>query len=221
MKRPYVHVNCASTVDGKIALVDGRRLRISDRWDMERVHLLRRRLGSVLVGAGTVISDDPKLSARSTSSVGRIPVTKIVVDGRGRISPGSRFLKTEGRSLVVTSDWSENDWRDSIRREGGEIVMIDPESENGNISIPRLLNVLKSMDVHGILVEGGSRIIWEFVSSGLFDRFTVYFGPLFLGGSGPTISSGPGFDKKPMELKLTSQVRSPEGGILLEYSPIS
>ncbi len=74
MERPYVHINFAMTLDGRLANPDGSRLRISCPMDMERVHRLRQELGAVLVGAGTIIADDPlsaQVRCERTIGIGR------------------------------------------------------------------------------------------------------------------------------------------------------
>jgi len=219
MDRPYIHINCASTADGKIALPDGGRLRISDEWDIARVQRLRRELGSVMVGAGTVLADDPKLCLKREYSSKDHTINRIILDGGGKISPDSRFLKTPGRSIVVTSPESDPAWRDGIREAKGEVLVIDQRSDRGGVDVNRLMDHLLKIGIDGILLEGGSKTIWEFASGGLFDRFTIYYGPLFLGGCGPAISSGPGFQKEPLRLRLSTVVRTPGGGLLVGYEP--
>ncbi|RLF43417.1 MAG: 5-amino-6-(5-phosphoribosylamino)uracil reductase, partial [Thermoplasmata archaeon] len=64
MKRPYVIINCASSIDGKIALVGKKPLKISSEEDMARVHKLRNECDAILVGIGTILADDPKLTVK-------------------------------------------------------------------------------------------------------------------------------------------------------------
>ncbi|MGA1821126.1 MAG: RibD family protein [Thermoplasmatota archaeon] len=220
MDRPYIHINCAASVDGKISRPDGSRLRISSEWDMRRVHRLRAEMGSILVGAGTIIMDDPKLTVKEEHSGRKVELNKIVLDGKGRIPATSGFLTTPGRSYVVTSESPNSIWLDSMRDlAGGDngIEIIEIPGEDGVIDVGKILEELKRIGIGSILVEGGSNIIWEFVSGGYFDKITIYFGPILVGGSGPGIASGDGFSGEPMGLVLTNTLITEEGGILVEY----
>jgi riboflavin-specific deaminase-like protein len=223
MDRPFIHINCASTLDGKIARPDGSRLRISGKWDMERVHRLRADLGAVMVGAGTVIHDDPKLMVKEEYVPEPPPLDKIVIDGKGRIPISSRFLRTRGRSIVVTSDTCDREWLGDLKRagdnEGSDIEILQLEGKNGRIDPLEILNSVHGLDITGILVEGGSRIIWEFVELALFDRFTIYYGPMLIGGKGPTVMGGMGFMEAPTPVILNRIENTPDGGFLVEILP--
>ena len=220
MDRPYVHVNCASTLDGKISAPDGSRLRISSRGDMVRVHTLRQELGAVLVGAKTVISDDPKLSVNPAYVAESSSITKIVIDGRGRIPLSSRFLRTEGRSYIFTSNEADADWLEGMlsgmeeEELDAEIIMMD--GEDGFLDMGRVLSELHGLGVESILVEGGSGIIRQFITRGLYDRFTVFIGPLFVGGVGPSIFGSEALPE-PFGVKLISIERL-DSGLLVELS---
>ena len=220
MDRPYIHVNCAASVDGKISRPDGSRLRISSEWDMRRVHRLRAEMGSILVGAGTIIKDDPKLTVKEEHSGRKVELNKIVLDGKGRIPVTSEFLTTPGRSYIVTTESPNRIWLNSMRdMAGGEngIEIIEIPGDDGVIDLGEILAELKRIGIESILVEGGSEIIWEFVSGGFFDKITIYYGPILVGGFGPGIASGEGFSGKPMGLVLTNTLITEEGGILVEY----
>jgi riboflavin biosynthesis pyrimidine reductase len=88
---------------------------------------------------------------------------------------------------------------------------IDP-----NICFQRLFGI----GIGGILVEGGSETIARIIASGSFDLFTVFYGPMMMGGLGPTIAGGPGFTGGPIPLKLISLQRPKGGGLLVEYEPV-
>lgn len=221
MDRPYIHLNCAASVDGKISLPDGSRLRISGEWDMRRVHRLRAELGSILVGAGTITADDPKLTVKEEYAGERVYLNKIVIDGRGRIPEKARFLSTPGRSFIVTSTSADGEWLDSMKRisgAGADIDLIILPGDDGLLDLGAVLSELMSRGIDSILVEGGSRMIWEFVSGGFFDKFTIYYGPMIVGGTGPSVASGPGFPEDALKLVLRNTLITGDGGILIEYS---
>ncbi|MGA1872522.1 MAG: RibD family protein [Thermoplasmatota archaeon] len=223
MDRPRVHINCASTLDGKISRPDGSRLRISGPWDIERVHRLRAEMGSILLGAGTVVTDDPKLTVKDSIVADARPLNKIVLDGAGRISAASKFLRTPGRSILVTSHECNPDWYDMIggvaESEGLEMELMRIKGEGGRVDLSEALFEIRKMGIDSILVEGGASTIWEFVSAGLFDIFTVYYGPMLVGGSGPTVMGGAGFPDRPLEVEVVGCTPTPDGGVLVEFAP--
>jgi len=190
MPSPFVHINCASTLDGRISRPDGSRLRISCRDDMVRVHRLRADLGSIMVGAGTILMDDPKLTVKDEYT-SPVPLTKIIVDGKGRIPTSSRFLMTEGHSIIITSGDVSAGWLDDMSRTieeedlDTEIIIMD--GDGYSIPMDAILKTLSEIGIDRILVEGGSTVIGEIVKCGIFDLFTIYYGPTLLGGKGPGI----------------------------------
>jgi riboflavin-specific deaminase-like protein len=219
MNRPFIHINCASTLDGKISKPDGSRLRISSKWDKERVHRLRNELGAILVGAGTIILDDPKLTVKKELVADPKGLDKIVIDGKGRIPVSSRFLRTEGRSIIVTSEECDREWYDGmnavLEEDGVKLEIIQMKGRGTNLDLNEVLEHIYKIGITKLLVEGGSSIISEFVENELFDRFTVYFGPILIGGSGPTIMGGKG-SMSPIQIRCENITKTPEGGFLVE-----
>ncbi len=223
MERPYVHINCAASLDGKISKPDGSRLRISGEHDMERVHRLRSDMGAVLVGAGTVISDDPKLRVKEIFVPRPPPIFKIIMDGRGTIPTSSRFLRTPGRSIIATSKHCSQDWLkgigSTIEEEELDAEVVRFPDVDGNFDPRTLLEELASRGITSLLVEGGSNIIWQFVSGELFDKMTIYFGPMMVGGAGPTIMGGEGHMQDPISVVVQEMLRSLDGGMLVTVTP--
>jgi 2,5-diamino-6-(ribosylamino)-4(3H)-pyrimidinone 5'-phosphate reductase len=217
MKRPHVHVNCASTLDGRISRPDGSRLRISGPDDIRRVHRLRQDLGSILIGAGTVIADDPKLTVKTSIVTDPRPLNKIVIDGKGSVPPTSRFLRTPGRSVIATTNSFDSVLLENLERRvieedlDVEILMMD--GNDGRIDVAELLASMSDLGIDSILVEGGSSVIRQFVENGLFDRFTIYYGPMIMGGDGPSIVD---IVEDPLKLRIESCEKLGDG-LLMEF----
>jgi riboflavin biosynthesis pyrimidine reductase len=99
--------------------------------------------------------------------------------------------------------------------EGLDLDLVVMEGDGTEIEIVKAMEALHELGVDRVLVEGGSRIIWEFVQNGLFDRFTIYFGAMFIGGSGPTIMGGEGA-MDPIGIRIVRKEHTTDGGTLVE-----
>ncbi|HYS72013.1 MAG TPA: dihydrofolate reductase family protein [Thermoplasmata archaeon] len=102
MTWPHVLVNFAMSVDGKIALPTRKQTRISDEEDLRRVHQLRATCDAVLVGVGTILADDPKLTVKPEYATGRNPL-RVVLDSEGRTPEDAHVLNRDAPTLVVTT----------------------------------------------------------------------------------------------------------------------
>ena len=187
--RPYVTISAAATIDGMIATKSGDSA-ISSRLDLARVHRLRAAHDAVLVGAGTVLADDPLLTVRYAR--GQNPV-RVVLDPAGRTPSGSRLLLTSDEVptiLVVTDRAGEPDQK-RLEEAGATIL----REEGSSIRLAHLLERLYRRDIHTLLVEGGGRTIWEFVAEGVFDEMVLTISPHIAGGRGTGLVGGDGFAK--------------------------
>ncbi len=197
-RRPYVLVYVTSSVDGKIASRTGDS-RLSCPYDLRRLHRLRASLDAVMVGAGTVIVDDPRLTVRYVH--GRNPV-RVVVDGRLRIPLTARLLNDgEARTIVLTSKAGDDAKAKELRRRGVEVVVA---GEDPRLSGYEILSALAELGIRSVLVEGGGNLIWSLVSEGLVDEFRVTISPFIIGGrEARTAVEGAGFSEKGEWLRLT------------------
>src|SRR5881628_2031966 len=100
------------SVDGKIALPSRKQTRISDEEDLRRVHRLRAACDAVLVGVGTILADDPKLTVKPEYASGRNPL-RIVLDSEGRTPSDAHVLSREAPTLIVTSEACEKTFADA------------------------------------------------------------------------------------------------------------
>lgn len=179
MMRPFVHVNCAMSADGKIAGSDRKQVRISSEEDKKRVKSLRRQYDSILVGVGTVIADDPHLTIKG-ASYEENPV-RIVLDPNGRTPDDALVLNDAAPTVIITS--SDREWPGAVKVKCN--VPVDLDS---------ILVQLSGMGIESILVEGGGETISTFFRAGAVDRYTVFVGDLIIGGKdSPTPVDGIGW----------------------------
>ncbi len=204
--RPKVIVNVAMSADGKIALPDRTEVKISGEEDFKRVHELRNRVDAILVGIGTVLADDPKLTVKERFVQEPEHPLKVVLDSRGR-TPKAAQIFDEGDWLIATTkEVGERGW---IRCGKGDRVDIEV-----------LLEELVKRDVEELLVEGGGEVISSFFEAGVVDEFNVFVGSLVIGGRyAPTPVDGDGAENIDdiMNLKLESHEMM-DDGILLRYT---
>ncbi|HKW43409.1 MAG TPA: 2,5-diamino-6-(ribosylamino)-4(3H)-pyrimidinone 5'-phosphate reductase [Thermoplasmata archaeon] len=209
--RPRVIINAAMSADGKIALRDGHAVRLSNEEDLRRVHRLRSEVDAILVGIGTVVMDDPKLTVKSEYAKGRNPL-RIVLDSDGKTPADAHVLDGTAPTLIVTSETSERTFPHAeVFRCGKDEIDLSP-----------LLDQLGVRGIRSILVEGGSTVIWSFLRQRLADEVKVFVASLVLGGqSSPTLAGGEGAASLDNAIRLRLERTTPLGeGILLEYGVI-
>jgi len=188
MHRPYVIVNCAMSVDGKIALPSRKQLRISSDEDIARMYKLRNECDAVLVGIETVLSDDPKLTVNPKYVKNPKQPLRVVLDSKCRIPIDSLVLNNAAKTLVITTVGN----RKKINGKHIEIVECKSDHE-GQIDLNYALNLLHQKGINKLLVEGGGTIIWSFLKNKLVDELFVYIGLCIVGGkNSPTIADGVG-----------------------------
>jgi 2,5-diamino-6-(ribosylamino)-4(3H)-pyrimidinone 5'-phosphate reductase len=209
--RPRVIINAAMSIDGKIALSDGKGVRLSNEEDLRRVHRLRASVDAILVGVGTVLKDDPKLTVKTEYAKGRNPL-RVVLDSDGKISESAHVLDGSAPTLIVTSEESDRSFPHA------EVLRLGKDE----VDLQALLDRLGVRDVNTLLVEGGSTVIWSFLRQGLADELKVFVSSRVLGGhAAPTLAGGEGItslDEAP-RLRLDRIERLGDGA-LLEYAVV-
>lgn len=209
--RPRVIINAAMSVDGKIALSDGKAVRLSNDEDLRRVHRLRAHVDAILVGVGTVLMDDPKLTVKSTYAKGRNPL-RIVLDSDGKTPERAHVLDGSAPTLIVTSEESARQFPNA------EVLRCGKDE----VDLPLLLDRLATRGIKTMMVEGGSTVIWSFLHHRLADELKIFISSRALGGhSAPTLAGGQGAAslKESTRLRL-DRTRLLGDGVLLEYSVV-
>ena len=210
--RPRVVINAAMSLDGKIALADGRGVRISNEDDVRRVHGLRSQVDAILVGVGTVLKDDPKLTVKPEYAKGRKPL-RVVLDSDGKTPAKANVLDGSAPTLVATAENCERTFpKADVFRAGKD-----------EVDLRALLDHLAARGVRSLLVEGGSTVIWNFLRHRLVDEVKVFVASAVLGGqSAPTLAGGEGVRslEEAARLRLDRAERLGDG-VLLEYTVVS
>jgi len=206
--QPFVHAKWAMTLDGKIATRTGSSMWISNADSRKKVHQLRAQMDGILTGIGTVLADDPLLTARPSGP--RVPA-RIILDRKCQLPETSQLVQTAGEIpviLFVGSTVDEISCKKLAQRHV-EIVRL-PEIADDQASVHEIefvLNELGRRQMTNILVEGGSRILGAFHDANAIDEVHCFVAPKLVGGSeAMTPVAGTGLELIPQ----TPQLDSPE-----------
>jgi len=191
-RRPFVLAKWAATLDGRIASAAGESRWITSARARRRALAFRDEYDAVLVGAGTVQADDPRLTRRSRRKVAT-GHWRIVLDGRLRISEKARLLRGPGRVLIATAAAPSHPKVRRLESRGVSVWSL-PSGSSGRVDLRRLLRELARREVTSLMVEGGAETLWSFFRAGLVDRVAVFLAPRILGGAhAPGGVGGEGF----------------------------
>ena len=199
---PFVTAKFAMSLDGKIATRIGDSKWISGEKARRRVHRLRAASDAVMVGIGTVLADEPRLTARDKTGgpLDRQPL-RVVVDTRGRMPVDAPMLGEPGRTLVAVGDLGEPGAA-TLRDAGAEVVSLP--GDGPSVDLAALMDALASE--HGVtsmLVEGGATLLGSLFDLGLVDKVIAFVSPVIVGGqTAPTPVAGAGFERMADTLRL-------------------
>ncbi len=176
---PFVTVKYAQTFDGRIATRSGHSRWISSPFSLKLAHRLRSLHDSILVGAGTVLKDDPELTCRLVK--GRNP-RRVIVDSSLEIPLSSRILLDQDRAkTMIFTTASDHREKLKILNDRGVDIRVVEGDQRGRINLRELLRALGQEGISSVLVEGGSRIITSFLKAGLADRLVIITAPKIIG----------------------------------------
>lgn len=192
LQRPYVIAKWAQSLDGKLATRTGDSRWISGEESRRRVHQLRARVDAILVGSGTVLADDPLLTAREVRL--RRTALRVVLDGRLRIPEKCRLIDTIDTApvLIFTSPSKAQSGKAKRLRARG-VTVEAALLRRGVISLSAVLKRLAQENATNLLVEGGPKILSSFFDARLVDEAHVFVAPKLIGGTdAPSVWTGKG-----------------------------
>jgi len=201
MDRPFVLINMAMTVDGKITSAKREYPRLTTPYDRTNMDRLRAGVDAVLVGAQTMRADSPKLYVREKKmqqhreSLGKpLGLLKILVTASAMLGPDSRFFDdADGGGLLIATVVDAPEERVAALAERTEVWKLG----RGSVDLNALLVRLKQRGVDRLLVEGGGELNWSFLRDDLVDELYVTIAPSLLGGrDAPTLLEGQGLSMK-------------------------
>ena len=178
---PLVTLKLAATLDGRIAAASGDARWISSAVSRRRVHELRNRMDAVLVGAETVLNDDPQLTCRIAG--GRNP-WRVILDARLRIPLSAQLLRLSDseKTIIVTSRSAAAQKIRALQARGVQVWQFP--LRNGQIAWRALLRRLAMLGIVSVLIEGGANVAASALRAGALDKFLFFYAPKILGGDG-------------------------------------
>ena len=183
--RPYTLLSCSVSLDGYLDGVSGRRLILSNDADLDRVDAVRAGCDAILVGAGTVRNDNPRLLIRNQARIDRrvaqgltpSPI-KVTVTERTKLDPSVNFFSTgDSEKLVYCPSATVSEARETL---GHVATIIDG---GGPVLMRRLSEDLYSRGVRRLMVEGGGTVLTQFLTEDLVDELNLVVAPVFVGDS--------------------------------------
>ncbi len=201
-KRPHVILKLAVSTDDRIAAAGHRPVAISGEAAKARMHLLRAQCDAILVGIGTVLSDDPQLTCRLPGMEARSPV-RVVLDRALRISGTSRLVQSARATplWLMTSSLAEAPAATKLGAAGAQVIRVAATATpSPGLDLLAVLYALAEKGITRLLVEGGARVAASFVAADLVDEFRLLRGAEAIGADGVSALDG---------LPLTSITQSP------------
>ncbi|MFC5067246.1 RibD family protein [Flaviflagellibacter deserti] len=170
----FVVGQVGQSLDGRVATSSGDARNVSGKAGMQHLHRLRALSDAVIVGAGTVLHDDPRLTVREVE--GAHPV-RVIVDPHGRVPDTARVFADDGTRRITIQSC------DAKRPEGIDVIRLD--AANGTIDPVAILAALAERGLTRVLVEGGARTLGPFLLAGAMNRLLITLSPLII-GDGPS-----------------------------------
>ncbi len=175
---PLVTLSYAQSLDGSIALRAGCQTAISGPELKVLTHRIRAAHDAILVGIGTVLADDPRLSTRLAEGPDPQPV---VLDSHLRLPLNARLLANPRHPIIATTDRADRASQRALEEAGARVTRL-PADSSGRVSLAALLDLLSGEGLSSLMVEGGAAVITSFLRERLANRLILTVAPVMAGG---------------------------------------
>jgi diaminohydroxyphosphoribosylaminopyrimidine deaminase/5-amino-6-(5-phosphoribosylamino)uracil reductase len=202
--RPWVRCKLAMSLDGRTAMASGESQWITGPAAREDVHRLRARSSAVMTGIGTVLADDPALTARLAGhdAATLLQPLRVVLDSGLRLPPAAKLLQQPGETLVVTA--LEDATREAVLARSGVSVVTLP-TRGGRPDPRAVLRYLARLEVNEVHLEAGARLSGAMLDAGLIDELVIYIAPHLMGDVARGLFHLPGLDRMAQRIRLKVQ----------------
>jgi diaminohydroxyphosphoribosylaminopyrimidine deaminase/5-amino-6-(5-phosphoribosylamino)uracil reductase len=188
---PFVTIKFAMSLDGKIATADKESKWITNEKSRQYSHFVRSTSDAILVGINTVLTDNPKLSARNEEDdLFENQPLKVIFDSKGRTPLDASCLEGDKEVIIFTND-ADGIWEQSIREKGVNVIKMP--GPDGRVDVFLALEYLGWIGINSILVEGGGTILSSFFQANLVQKVEAFIAPVIIGGeNAPSVVRGSG-----------------------------
>lgn len=185
--RPFVILKVATSLDGRLAAAEGARTQLTSTAAARHAHYQRAQVDAIAVGSGTLLVDDPVMTARHVYR--ERPLARVVFDRRLRASPAARLFSTlsAGPVIILTSPGAKDRHRDraeALAGAGATVEAVEP-------TMKAALQALARRGIQSVLLEGGAGVHQAAWDEGVVDYVQLYVAPMICGGDGPPVAAGP------------------------------
>ncbi|MCP4746416.1 MAG: bifunctional diaminohydroxyphosphoribosylaminopyrimidine deaminase/5-amino-6-(5-phosphoribosylamino)uracil reductase RibD [Desulfobacteraceae bacterium] len=180
-KKPFVVLKLAATLDGRIATRTGDARWVTGPAARAQVHHLRHVLDAIMVGRGTVATDDPQLTARLENGLGKDPV-RFVLDTRLRTSEHAKLLQQQSEVPTYLIHGPCDNRQVMERLAGKGARFLEAAVRQGRIDLEVLMAQLGKMNITSLLIEGGAGVAGSALSAGIVDKVIFFYAPKIVGG---------------------------------------
>ena len=179
-ERPSVLLTYASSLDGSIAVRAGAPFALSGPAAQQMTHALRAQHDAILVGIGTVLSDNPQLNVRLVTGKNPRPV---ILDAQLRCPPNARCVDAERGTIIATTPHAPHEAQRVLENAGAVVLRVASSAEDDSrLDLRALLDALAAQRIHTLMVEGGARVITAFLQARLVNHVVLTITPTFIGG---------------------------------------
>ena len=192
---PFVVLKTAISLDGKIATRTGDSKWITGPQARERVHQIRHQVDAILVGPGTVLADNPRLTTRLQGGGGKNPI-RVILDGKESLPLSAKVFQNSGSQKViyVCGKTLSSKRRTALEKKNVEILAV--KEKNGRLNLNDLVIKLGARQVTSLLVEGGAGVNASVLQAGLVDKVILFLAPILIGGKdAPGLIGGEGIKR--------------------------
>lgn len=178
--KTFVHINFASSLDGKIALKGGTPYKFSNLEDLQRVHKIRSESDAIVIGKNTIKLDDPKLVINSKYYKSDHIPDVVVLDSRMELNSAARIFQYRRRVVIITGN-SVNYVKFGLDNISDVIIR---KCAGDKPDMKCIMSTMEDIGYKRVLVEGGKSVITSFIESDQWDIITIFYSPVFIGNEG-------------------------------------
>jgi 2,5-diamino-6-(ribosylamino)-4(3H)-pyrimidinone 5'-phosphate reductase len=221
--RPYVILNAAMTLDGKIATATGSS-NISGKEDLERVHEIRKECDGIMVGIGTVLADDPRLTVHKIDARPEDNPIRVVVDSKGKTPIDARITNSDAKTIIAIAreykeDFVSSEKYEVFKKRGVKFFFSGDE----RVDLLSLMGYLHEEGIDKLMLEGGATLNFSMIKARLIDEINICIAPMVVGGANAkTFFDGEGFDTMDEAIRLELFDSYPLGkDLILKYKVLN